>query len=213
MVKTFDAFALRDFDAKKILQRRIFKQFDFVPNVADEETLKKFDVMAVSNSSLSAMETVIERLRELDSAVAFYRKLLNQHLNRLEKYLKTNSIKYMESDDKDFKKKYDRFFKHRAKYMDYLESVAQLNGKIGRLLVDEEKNIQRKYREVFASNLKKFRLARKMTQQDLRTKLGIAKPSFSQYENAVAEPSIKNLIRLADALNVSVDALLGRNYA
>ena len=40
--------------------------------------------------------------------------------------------------------------------------------------------------------------------------LQIAQPSYIRYENGSAQPSLENLVKLADYFDVSLDYLLGR---
>ena len=40
--------------------------------------------------------------------------------------------------------------------------------------------------------------------------LQMAQPSYIRYENGSAEPSLENLVKIADYFDVSVDYLLGR---
>jgi transcriptional regulator with XRE-family HTH domain len=58
--------------------------------------------------------------------------------------------------------------------------------------------------------LKSLREQRGLTQTELGTRAGIAAASISHFETGQRLPSLESLVRLADALEVSVDALLGR---
>lgn len=64
--------------------------------------------------------------------------------------------------------------------------------------------------EIFTERLIEQRKQNKMTQRDVAEKLGIAQPSYIRYEKGTAEPSLSNLVKLADLFDVSVDFLLGR---
>ena len=55
-----------------------------------------------------------------------------------------------------------------------------------------------------------MRELRKLTQAELGTRAGIAAASVSHFETGQRKPSLESLVKLADALNISVDALLGR---
>lgn len=61
-------------------------------------------------------------------------------------------------------------------------------------------------------NLLKLRKENKKTQQDMANLLGIKQNSYSKYELEETQPSIENLIKLADYFNVSIDFLVGRNW-
>ena len=43
--------------------------------------------------------------------------------------------------------------------------------------------------------------------------LQIAQPSYIRYENGSSEPSLENLVKIADYFDCSADYLLGRDYA
>jgi len=62
----------------------------------------------------------------------------------------------------------------------------------------------------FSANLKAMRELRKLTQAGLGARAGMAAASVSHFETGQRIPSLESLVRLADALEVSVDTLLGR---
>ncbi len=59
-------------------------------------------------------------------------------------------------------------------------------------------------------NLKETRKNKNLTQENLANLLNVAISTYSQWENDIRQPSIENLKKLADALTVSVDYLIGR---
>ena len=60
------------------------------------------------------------------------------------------------------------------------------------------------------ANLRKFREMRGMTQSEMGARADIAAASISHFETGQRTPSLETLVKLADSLNVTVDALLGR---
>lgn len=60
------------------------------------------------------------------------------------------------------------------------------------------------------ANLRNFREVRGLTQADLGNRAGIAPASISHFETGQRVPSLDSLVKVADALGVSVDVLLGR---
>ena len=58
--------------------------------------------------------------------------------------------------------------------------------------------------------LRAFREMRGLTQAELGAKAEMAAASVSHFETGQRVPSLDSLVKLADALAVSVDALLGR---
>jgi transcriptional regulator with XRE-family HTH domain len=67
--------------------------------------------------------------------------------------------------------------------------------------------------EIFADHLKKIRRSKNFKQADLARKTGLKVAAISFYETGERRPSLSNLVKLADALSVSVDFLLGREVA
>ena len=64
---------------------------------------------------------------------------------------------------------------------------------------------------IFQERLRETRLSCGLTQRQLAESLGISQPSYIRYENGSSEPTLENLAKLSDILDVSVDYLLGRN--
>jgi transcriptional regulator with XRE-family HTH domain len=63
----------------------------------------------------------------------------------------------------------------------------------------------------FGVNPQTLRELRKLTQLELGARASIAAASISHFETGQRSPSLESLIKLADALSISVDALLGRS--
>ncbi len=66
-------------------------------------------------------------------------------------------------------------------------------------------------RDIFASRLFSCRRMRGMTQAQLGARSGLKGSAVSHFESGRRTPSIENLKRLADALDVKSDHLLGRD--
>ena len=64
--------------------------------------------------------------------------------------------------------------------------------------------------KVFCERLIEQRKLNKITQRELADRLGIKQPSYIRYEKGESEPSLENLVKIADAFDISVDYLLGR---
>ena len=61
--------------------------------------------------------------------------------------------------------------------------------------------------------IKKLREAAGLRQYELADRMGVKQASVSAWESGAAMPSAANLMKLADILQCSVDALLGREPA
>ena len=59
-------------------------------------------------------------------------------------------------------------------------------------------------------NLRSFRKLRGMTQGQMSQKSAVGAASISHFETGQRTPTIGTLVKLADALDVTVDALVGR---
>ncbi|GFH43398.1 hypothetical protein Hs30E_19490 [Lactococcus hodotermopsidis] len=63
---------------------------------------------------------------------------------------------------------------------------------------------------IFQERLKSVRLERSLTQKQLAELAKITEAGLQNYENGRREPKLSIAINLADALNVSLDYLVGR---
>jgi len=64
--------------------------------------------------------------------------------------------------------------------------------------------------QIFPSRLRAARDQRELTQGDLAKRSGLQTSAISHFETGTRKPSFDNLRRLADALDVTTDYLLGR---
>lgn len=63
---------------------------------------------------------------------------------------------------------------------------------------------------LFAVRLRSARALRALTQEALATAAGLQASTISHFEAGTRKPALRNLCRLADALEVSTDYLVGR---
>ena len=61
--------------------------------------------------------------------------------------------------------------------------------------------------------LKQLRKAAGLTQRELGDRVGVSPQAVTQWETGVKRPSVENLTKLADVLETSTDAILGRDTA
>jgi len=63
----------------------------------------------------------------------------------------------------------------------------------------------------FHERLRKIRKDRVLTQKDVYTAIGMSALGYQRYEYGDREPAYRNLLRLADYFDVSLDYLVGRS--
>jgi transcriptional regulator with XRE-family HTH domain len=63
---------------------------------------------------------------------------------------------------------------------------------------------------LFKSRLQQVRKLRELNQEELGAKAGLPSSAISHFESGTRKPSFDNLKKLADALEVSIDYLMGR---
>lgn len=61
--------------------------------------------------------------------------------------------------------------------------------------------------------LKQLRKAAGLTQRELGDRVGVSPQAVTQWEAGAKYPSVANLTKLADVLNTTTDAILGRDSA
>ncbi|MGV6861978.1 MAG: XRE family transcriptional regulator [Putridiphycobacter sp.] len=64
---------------------------------------------------------------------------------------------------------------------------------------------------MIGNNLKALRKQKKLSQEELATKLGLTRSSYSGYENGVAEPNLQNLIKFSEFYQVPIDKIVKEN--
>lgn len=65
--------------------------------------------------------------------------------------------------------------------------------------------------EYLNKNIKYLRLLKKMSQQDLADMIGVDRSTISRIENNEIDTTIDNAIEIANALNVSISDLVGKD--
>ena len=201
-MKTKNSFAFRDFDSSRILQRPFFKNFYFEPDKSDTEILQSLsateDSIDSSEKKLYAIQAILERL------VAF-RNLIDRHNEtRLNKYNKKKSeLKGITITE----------LQRPAPVMEYFSaslSVLELTNKFEKIYYDIEKKLQSRYRTEFANRLKGIRKNIGLTQKQLGALIRVSPEVYSVYERGERRDlPIHMIIRLAKALNMSSDQILG----
>ena len=66
---------------------------------------------------------------------------------------------------------------------------------------------------MIGSNLKFLRKRKKVSQEEIATKLGLTRSTYSGYENGVAEPNLENLVKFAEFFSISLDKLVKQDLS
>ncbi len=203
MPKTKNAFAFRNFDSSRILQRSFFKDFYFAPDKSDAEILESLS--HATEDSVDSWERKLYAIKATHERLAEFRHLIDRHNEkRLNKYNRGKSeargIKIIE-------------LQRPAPVMEYFNaslSVLELMNKFEKLYYEIDKKLQVRYRKEFANRLKQIRKDLKLTQKQLGALIQVSPEVFSLYERGERrDVPIHMIIRLAKVLNMSTDQLLG----
>lgn len=62
----------------------------------------------------------------------------------------------------------------------------------------------------FSANLRKFRKQKKLTQEELASRIGVIRATYWAYEKGSIMPPYDKLEQIADIFGVSIDELMGR---
>ena len=226
MPKTKDAFAFRDFDEERILQRRYFKDFHFDEDKTDAEI-----IAAMSANDFDSFETTQKKIDALDvllAKAAEYQKHMKRHGKRLTKYAHVVANKIATDENADISALRAKHKRAGELSMEYSGCVSDgtttyFRGGIAvdvcgslcqRLAVsykELDEKIKSHYRKIFAERLRSVRKELKLTQADLGRQLGITQRGISNFENAIYEPSLATLVKISETLKRPVGWFLGAN--
>ena len=209
------AFALKDFDEKRILQRRFFKDFKFDADKTDEEILSKLS-HDVSTRSQQDLEKIFDILVSLIFRTADYLKLIKRHIERLERYRRAVADKIVEDKTADveiLREKYD-IEQKLAKYYQleiYLDVDNLLRERLTQAFRAVDDELKFSYRKIFADRLKLARQEKGMNQKDFGASVGLTQRAISNYEVGIREPSLATLARFSKKLQRPIGWFLGVN--
>lgn len=214
-MKKQNAFAFRNFDEKRILQRRFFKDFKFDTNKTDEEILSglSHDVSTLSQQDL---EKNFDILVSLIFRTADYLKLIKRHIERLERYRRAVADKIVEDKTADveiLREKYD-IEQKLAKYYQlgiYLDVDNLLRERLAQAFRAVDDELKFSYRKIFADRLKLARQEKGMNQKDFGASVGLTQRAISNYEVGIREPSLATLARFSKKLQRPIGWFLGVN--
>lgn len=220
MPKTKDAFAFRDFDDERILQRNFFRsRIDAGSGLSDAEVLSMFDrpaessvyVNGVAGIDVEQSETKCKNLKSIIDGLRDYSSRIKKHVDKLKAAASVLADRIASTAEPNEKWR-KQFLCAKCLIQEYERIFRIVN-----LLRDKAKKkysalddvIQREYRKRFATRLRLARLGKKLSQFAVADAIGLTVASYQHYEKGRREPSLTNLIRLANILNVSPNWLLG----
>ncbi len=201
-MKTKNAFAFRDFDATRILQRTFFRDFHFDTNKSDIEILESLNT--VEEDSVDAWERNLYIIKATHERLTEFRHLIDRHNEkRLDKYNKKKSLS---------EKVKITELQRPAPVMEYFSaslSVLELMNKFKKLYYDIEKKLQARYRKEFGTRLRQIRQEKGLLQKQLGDLIQVSPQVFSLYERGEQEVPVRTIIRLTKVLNMNSDQILG----
>lgn len=197
-MKTRNAFALRDFDAELILQRKIFvSEFGTLDDNADSEILDSlFNVAAISHSGTNKMRQRLKDTKRLKATAEKFANHLLKHELKIEKYLEREETK-------------DRAAFLKQSYQAAIESVGSLQRKINQLISEGEKAIAKIFCKELGERIRTAREALSLERKDVAAELGISLYALGYYERGDREISPYHLRRLSEILGRSPNWLFG----
>lgn len=190
-MKRQNAFALRGYKGEKILQRPFFKSLK-LPAAMDAEILSALKI--ADSDSVDDMEAKLHTIKATHNRIEEYRRLIERHTRRCDKYNKKVGEK-----------------KRTAVITDYFTATLdciELAEKFAKLYFETERKIQERYRREFSARLRQARIAAGLTQRQLGELIQISPNGYSQYESGRREPSLPTLSRLLKVF--SAEQLFGR---
>ena len=195
------AFAFRDFDAEKILQRNFFKNLDLPKGVTDLEIL-----FEISFNEFTPIEEASKKLMQnelIASSLELYEKRIWKHLHKLlrldGKDPCENSIYYSIGNGKLSELINSYILVHHVINFFHME----LKNAVIRL----RKAMKAEIVKNFGKNLKNLRASKGFTQVGFAEKLGISQSGVAAYENGSREPGLTMLCTIARILGVSMNEL------
>ena len=66
--------------------------------------------------------------------------------------------------------------------------------------------------KVFGENVRKYRIAMGLSQEDFAEKLNVSRQAISRWENGTALPDAQNILQISKLFHVTTDYLLNDDY-
>ncbi|MBR4903691.1 MAG: helix-turn-helix domain-containing protein [Selenomonadaceae bacterium] len=239
-MKTKNAFALRDFDDKRIWKQKFFtpRYFGLPEDNNDSDIFEEFislweeenligvsptdeeildiycrqAIKALNKEWHGRFKLMIEILNNISRNVLFYLEKINRHYKRLEEYSLIWNEKVSSGvtpSEKDIRMKTCRIQKLLKSYAGIQKTIKNLQSSIKQRVKNMTDTYEKADRYIFAIRLRQARSEAGLTQVQIADKIGMTQGGYTNYENAVREPSIATLKRLSKILKRPTDWLLG----
>ena len=228
-MKTIDAFAFRDFDEKKILQRPYFKKIRDEYKIGNETDAEIISALSLADDdSLSTLERKHKTADKIFSRLLEFVNFISRHSQKLQEYYKRIHKKYTGDNSNvgvvgSFQKAVNhelnkellqkKITREQSLVLTYslhaLIALDDLANCIRDSWYSLEQKLQETYRENFGERLRQARIKAKLTRKQVSYRINISPNGYGQYESGRREPSLTSLIRLARTLDVSLDELIG----
>lgn len=223
MPKTLNAFAFRDFDGKRILQRPFFRQwrekYHVDADLTDEAAILASEVADLLNSGndeaaiLKAHEKHNRKLNDLHGLLKQLNQKIVRHTNkRLEPYRRAiqEKMDVAAADVLSLQSKIAREQRLVSSYiLDASLAIGDLLATVQKLWQDSETNLQAEYRRRFGERLRQARERAGLSRKELGDAINISPAGYAYYERGQRDVTPTSLIRIARLLKVSADWLIG----
>ena len=217
--KTRDAFAFRDFDKGKILQRKFFANLFSRAEAciisavltSDEDFLSVIIADYDIDFFYNLRRDELDQLSRYKGYLSQYLDLFPRHISRLERYSKMLADKIASSDEnlEIRRNHYRRVQFLLGEYRSDCLAVMDLRKKVQNVLEDFGKNSREFFRKKFGRRLTQVRCSRGVTRAEMAVELNLSVAAYQHYENGTRDPNLITLALIARTLGISADYLLG----
>lgn len=207
--KTRDAFAFRNFDKTRILQRNFCSNKNPVMlDFCDDAFLEHMCEPFANNSDFVDMRC--GQIKEITLELRKYYKRMLKHLSKLGEISIALAKKIASSNEEN--KKWRSQYRRTNDLINKYESIGSFfiglidkSNKCYKKLDDKRKKI---YRKEFAGRLRLARTVKDYSQGYIANELGLTVGAYQFYERGQREPNLTNLIRLSKILDVTLEWLI-----
>lgn len=219
MLKTKDAFAFRDFDAKRILQRPYFRNWREKYHVdeilTDEEILATLAVTDSDNVKETEFKNrclgvLAEYCRNLPKWLLRHSNAMDGRLKKIRRALKEKLDSSPNADNSFLQAQLSRELELAKFYfLEVVPAAYDLGLAVNKACQNSGLKLQTMYKRQFGERLRQAREAAGLSRADLIDVLNITPNAYGLYETGKRDVAAMSLRKLAQVFNVSTDWLLG----